>query len=92
MQANTQKTKFYRVRFPRFAKIHIAREPRNEHFLTLCGRQIPTNAAFAESIDFYQGDECRRCQYCTKRKRYKRYYGWVPVIRLSKRPTGGQNV
>jgi DNA-directed RNA polymerase subunit RPC12/RpoP len=77
--------KFFRVRFPRFAKIHIAREAEDEVFKTLCGRKLPCSSTFAVSITAYHGDECLRCQRCTSKKLYKRWKGWVTYIRLQKR-------
>src|ERR1051326_6655180 len=80
---------FWRVRFPRFKKIHIAREPKDGVFKTLCGRKIPCDAAFGETIAFYPGDECRRCQKNTSVKRWKRWRGQVLVVRLQKLSSDG---
>jgi hypothetical protein len=82
---NQDPRKFYRVRFPRFGKIHIARETQGECFKTLCGYKLPCSSTFAESITEYYGDECRRCQRCTSKKQYKRWKGWITYIRLPKR-------
>src|SRR5207302_1747584 len=65
---NPQKPKFYRVRFFRFGKVHIAREPKDGFYPLLCGLKTPCDRSFAESINFYIGDECLRCQRCTSVK------------------------
>jgi hypothetical protein len=76
--------KFFRVRYSRFRKVHIAREPKTDCFKTLCGRKIPCSSAYAETITSYRGDECLRCQQCTSKKKYKLWQGWVRIIRLTK--------
>ena len=78
--------KFWRVRFPRFKKIHIAREPKDQIFKTLCGRKIPCDSSYGESINSYRGDECGSCQNRTRIK--KRRTRWKPeriLVRLPKK-------
>jgi hypothetical protein len=50
--------KFFRVRFPRFGKIHIAREPKDGVYKTLCGYKLSCSSTFGVSTTVYHGDEC----------------------------------
>src|SRR5690349_20795725 len=78
--------KFFRVRVSPFNKFHIAREKEDGGFKTLCGLvfSLGTNP-FAVSITSYRGDECLRCQRCTrKKKRRTRWKAERILIRLQK--------
>ena len=80
-----KKKKYFRV-FRRGYKVHLCTRKKSDgRYHSLCGRNFwERGDLFIAQIEAFEGDECKRCQFCSKKWLYE-WGGKTLMVRIAKR-------